>query len=146
MDEIEALSRVFSDAPRPVMFILGGTKVDDSLLVAKHVLAQGFADDVLMTGVVANIFLSVPRGYGIGIPSKSLITTLRYDSLIPKAADLITRFRDKILLPSHVAVRLDGARIEFRYQRSHQIVLFLILVLNRLQPSVIRSRHLARLY
>lgn len=111
-DEIEALSRVFSDAPRPVMFILGGTKVDDSLSVAEHVLAEGFADSVLMTGVVANIFL-VASGYNIGIPSRGLITTLGYDSLIPKAGDLLTRYTDTILLPSHVAVKKDGARVEF---------------------------------
>ena len=37
--------------------VLGGTKVDDSIDVARHVLANGIADQVIVIGVVANVFL-----------------------------------------------------------------------------------------
>ena len=39
--EVANLSRVFTGAPRPVTFVLGGTKVDDSIAVAKNVLERG---------------------------------------------------------------------------------------------------------
>ena len=42
---------------RPVCMVLGGTKVDDSIDVARHVLAHGIADQVMVIGVVANVFL-----------------------------------------------------------------------------------------
>ncbi len=110
--EIQNLSKVFTDAPLPVTFILGGTKVDDSLAVAEHVLAHGSAGNVLMIGVVANLFLEA-SGYDIGCPSHDLIATLGYEHLIPSAKQLIDTYGDKILLPSHVAVREGNDRVEY---------------------------------
>jgi len=64
------LSKVFSGAPRPVCMVLGGTKVDDSIEVARHMLAHGIADYVIVIGVVANVFL-IADGINIGKPSSS---------------------------------------------------------------------------
>ncbi len=66
--EVSTLSKVFSGAPRPVCMVLGGTKVDDSIAVARHVLENNIADNVIVIGVVANIFL-IAAGYNIGKPS-----------------------------------------------------------------------------
>ncbi len=70
--EVSTLSKVFSGAPRPVCMVLGGTKVDDSIEVAAHVLENGIADTVIVIGVVANIFY-LAAGYDIGKPSTQLI-------------------------------------------------------------------------
>lgn len=109
--EIENLSRVLQGAPHPVTFILGGTKVDDSIDVAKHVLNNGIADNVLVVGVVANIFLAA-RGYNIGKPSMDLIEQLGYIGQIEIAQDILSRFTDKIIVPEHVAIKKDGTRVE----------------------------------
>ena len=69
--EVFTLSKVFSGAPRPVCMVLGGTKVDDSIDVARHVLENGIADQVIVIGVVANVFL-IAAGYNIGKPSTQL--------------------------------------------------------------------------
>jgi len=52
--------------------VLGGTKVDDSIDVARNVLDKGIADNVIVIGVVANVFL-IAAGYNIGKPSTQLI-------------------------------------------------------------------------
>jgi phosphoglycerate kinase len=109
--EVANLSRVFTGAPRPVTFVLGGTKVDDSIAVAENVLLRGTADRVIVVGVVGNVFL-LAAGYDIGRPSARLIDDLGYRGEIERARDLLKTYRDRILMPHSVAVREDGGRAE----------------------------------
>ncbi|MDD1728702.1 MAG: phosphoglycerate kinase [Methanospirillum sp.] len=109
--EITNLSRVFEGAPRPVTFVLGGTKVDDSIDVAHHVLSNGIADRVVTIGVVANIFLAA-QGVAIGKPSADLITQLGYDNQIEIARTILDEFGEKVFVPEAVAIRKDGLRVE----------------------------------
>ncbi|MBP2146335.1 phosphoglycerate kinase [Methanofollis sp. W23] len=110
--EVSNLSRVFTGAPRPVTFVLGGTKVDDSIAVAANVLENGVADQVIVIGVVANVFLTA-AGYDIGTPSADLIAQLKYTGEVAKAKALLDRFGDRVLFPDQVAVREDGERVEY---------------------------------
>jgi phosphoglycerate kinase len=110
--EVLTLSRVFEDAPRPVSIVLGGTKVDDSIAVARHMLQYGIADSVLVTGVVANLFL-LAMGYDIGIPSTQLIHHLKYEKEIRTAKELLDLYPQRIVIPEWVAVREDGERKEY---------------------------------
>jgi phosphoglycerate kinase len=110
--EITNLSRVFSDAPRPVTFVLGGTKVDDSIAVAQNVLAHGTADRVIMVGVVGNVFL-LAAGHRIGRSSERLIEDLGYRAEIERAKKLLEVHGDRIVLPDSVAVREEGERVDY---------------------------------
>jgi len=110
--EVSTLSRVFSGAPRPVVMVLGGTKVDDSIDVARHVLANGIADQVIVIGVVANVFL-IAAGYNIGKPSTQLIAQLKYQPEIEKAKEILSLYRDRVVMPESVAVRQDNRRVEY---------------------------------
>jgi phosphoglycerate kinase len=110
--EVSTLSRVFSGAPRPVVMVLGGTKVDDSIDVARHVLANGIADQVIVIGVVANVFL-IAAGYNIGKPSTQLIAQLKYQPEIEKAKEILSLYRDRVVMPDSVAVRQDNRRVEY---------------------------------
>ena len=114
--EVSTLSRVFSGAPRPVCMVLGGTKVDDSIDVARHVLDTGIADQVIVIGVVANVFL-IAAGYNIGKPSTQLITQLKYDAEIGKAREILSRYRDRVVMPESVAVRQDNRRVEYPVEK-----------------------------
>jgi phosphoglycerate kinase len=114
--EVTALSRVFSGAPRPVCMVLGGTKVDDSIEVARHVLATGIADTVLVIGVVANVFL-VADGYNIGKPSAQLVAQLKYEPEIEKAKAILSQYRDRVIMPGSVAVRQENRRVEYPVQK-----------------------------
>ncbi len=111
--EVANLSRVFLGAPRPITFVLGGTKVDDSIAVAKNVLERGTADRVIIVGVVGNVFL-LAAGYDIGQPSIQLIDHLGYRDEVARAGELLEVYRDRISLPRSVAVREDGEREEYR--------------------------------
>jgi len=110
--EVLTLGRVFGNAPRPVCVVLGGTKVDDSIAVASHMLEHGIADTVLATGVVANIFL-LAMGYDIGGPSTQLIAQLDYEGEIGKAKNLLRQYPEQIIVPEWVAVREKGERVEY---------------------------------
>jgi phosphoglycerate kinase len=110
--EVSTLSRVFSGAPRPVCMVLGGTKVDDSIDVARHVLDKGIADQVIVIGVVANVFL-IAAGYNIGKPSTQLIAQLKYQAEIEKAKEILACYRERVVMPESVAVREHGHRVEY---------------------------------
>jgi phosphoglycerate kinase len=114
--EVSTLSKVFTGAPRPVCMVLGGTKVDDSIDVARHVLENGIADTVIVIGVVANVFL-IAAGYDIGKPSTQLIAQLKYQPEIEKAKEILSRFRDRVVMPEFVAVRQDNQRVEYAVDR-----------------------------
>jgi phosphoglycerate kinase len=110
--EVLSLSRVFSGAPGPVCVVLGGTKVDDSIAVAEHVLEKGIADQVIVIGVVANVFL-IALGCSIGKPSTQLIHQLKYEREVEKARGILAKFRDRIIVPDWVAVRENDRRAEY---------------------------------
>ncbi|MDD1671156.1 MAG: phosphoglycerate kinase, partial [Methanomicrobiales archaeon] len=110
--EVAMLSRALAATQRPVTAVLGGTKVDDSIEVMAHMLDHGIADAVIVTGVVANVFL-LARGYNIGEPSTQLIHKLEYVKEIELAREILERHGEKILIPDWVAVRKDGDRAEF---------------------------------
>jgi phosphoglycerate kinase len=114
--EVSTLSKVFSGAPRPVCMVLGGTKVDDSIDVARHVLANGIADQVIVIGVVANVFL-IAAGYDIGKPSTQLISQLKYQPEIEKAKEILSQYRDRVVMPESVAVRQENHRLEYPVDR-----------------------------
>jgi phosphoglycerate kinase len=110
--EVFTLSKVFSGAPKPVCMVLGGTKVDDSIDVARNVLDKGIADNVIVIGVVANVFL-IAAGYNIGKPSTQLIAQLKYQPEIEKAKEILARYRDRVVIPQTVAVRENNHRVEY---------------------------------
>ncbi|MDU9376105.1 Phosphoglycerate kinase [Methanocorpusculaceae archaeon Sp1] len=110
--EVKNLSRVFTSAPKPVTFVLGGTKVDDSIAVAGHVLANGTADKIAIIGVVANVFY-LAKGIDIGAPSTNLIKILGYEDEVAKAKKILDAYGDKVVLPEFVAVKENGGRREY---------------------------------
>jgi len=111
--EVRTLSKVFTDAPGPVSFVLGGTKVDDSIEVARNVLSAGIADRVLVVGVVANVFL-LADGHEIGRPAEDLLRKLGYMNEVEKAKSLLLKYRDRIVMPEFLAVREGDERVDYQ--------------------------------
>lgn len=110
--EVAMLSRIFTAAPKPVTFVLGGTKVDDSIAVLGNVLTNKIADKVVVIGVVANVFY-LAKGIDIGEPSRNLIHALGYDDEVAKAKLILDSYSDKILIPEYVAVKEHDERKEY---------------------------------
>jgi len=110
--EVATLSRVFENAPGPVCMVLGGTKVDDSLSVAEHVLPTRVADLIIVTGVVGNVFL-LAAGFRIGGGSCQIIQQLGYEKEVKRARILLESYKDRILYPTSVAIKEEGRRVEY---------------------------------
>ena len=55
----------------------------------------------------------IAAGYNIGKPSTQLITQLKYNPEIEKAKEILSRYRDRVVMPESVAVRQDNRRIEY---------------------------------
>jgi phosphoglycerate kinase len=109
--EIDSLNRGMSCSERPCVYVLGGTKVDDSIKVTNNVLERGCADRVLVTGVVANVFLAA-SGLNIGESNMNFIDKQGYLPQIEIAKKLLKRFPDNIGLPVDVALNKNDERIE----------------------------------
>lgn len=109
--EVDSLSRGLKGNHHPCIYVLGGTKVDDSIRVIQNVLSGGSADRVLVTGVVANVFLAA-SGVNIGKSNLSFIEKQGYLGEIPKAKELLAKFGDKIGIPTDVAINSNDERVE----------------------------------
>jgi len=109
--EITSLSRGGHDSDGPTIFVLGGTKVDDSLKVTEFALANNKADRVLLTGVVANVFLAA-KGVDIGKRNLEFIQSQGYYDQIEIAKKILKRFDNKIGLPIDVALDNNDERVE----------------------------------
>jgi phosphoglycerate kinase len=110
--ELKALYSAVSNVERPCVYVLGGVKVDDSIMVMENALKAGSADYILTTGLVANIFL---WGGGVEIrkPNRKFIEDRGYCDYVRKAKKLCKSYRDKIMVPQDVAVCIDDNREEF---------------------------------
>lgn len=108
--EILSLDRGL-DGEHPIVYALGGAKVDDSLRVANNVLSKGSADIVLFSGIVGNVVLAA-AGFNIGQINMDLIEKLGYASYIPPVRNMLAEYGDRIKYPEDVALNVDGKRIE----------------------------------
>ncbi|MCZ7369392.1 MAG: phosphoglycerate kinase [Candidatus Methanoperedens sp.] len=113
--EIDSLNKGLSCGERPCIYVLGGTKVDDSIKVTKNVLERGCADRVLVTGVVANVFLAA-SGVNIGPLNLSFIEKQGYNDQINIARELLSRFGENIGVPVDVALNKNEKRVEEKVQ------------------------------
>ncbi len=108
--ELTCIDRIVKKPKKPVAFVLGGTKADDSLRASKLALENGI-DYVLPGGVVGNIFLAA-KGYMIGEPNIEFIRGKKMVDQIDVARGLLNEHGDKIILPVDLALDNHGERME----------------------------------
>ncbi len=101
--ELTALEE--AHAERPVVYILGGSKLDDVLDAMAFVLRAGKADVILTTGVIGNIFM-----YADGAAVMEEEQKKKYLAGLKRAKRLM--LSRKILYPVDVAVEIGGKREE----------------------------------
>jgi len=108
--EITLLSKVHNSTKKPIVFVLGGAKVSDSLKIIEKALS-GNVDVILTGGLLGNVLLAA-KGYRIGEPSIEVIRGKKFIEQIPIAKELLDRYEDKIVLPIDVALNENGERFE----------------------------------
>lgn len=108
--EMYALETIFNNPRRPSVFILGGAKFGDVPLMIDRVLGSNTADTVIVVGLAGNAFL-MARGVDIGEASKVPLQEELTEDNFRKAQDVMSKYGQRILLPSDVAVEKDGKRV-----------------------------------
>ena len=108
--EIEILGNVES-TPAPRAYVIGGAKIPDSMTIIRHSLDQGLADEILTSGLVANVFLLAAE-YDLGDGSADVVYERGHWEQIDRAADLLESYPEKIHLPTDVAIERQGRRVE----------------------------------
>jgi len=91
--EVESLSRLLTDPPRPYVVVLGGAKVSDKLGVMKHLLPR--VDQMLVGGGMCFTLLAA-QGHSVG-------TSLVEESMVDEIRELLaSEDGTKIMLPADV--------------------------------------------
>lgn len=112
--ELAKLREALENPVRPAIAVLGGIKVDDSVIVADNMLRKGICDHVWVTGGVANLFLEL-AGIELGsINHEFLKNELgdAWDDTATMATRLLADFPECILMPSDVAANVEGNRVD----------------------------------
>jgi len=121
--EIRALSDVLRNPRKPLIFILGGAKIKDSMKIMQKAL-DGGVDKILVGGVLANVFLAA-KDYRLGEPTIEFIRGKKFVDQIDVAKQILDKYSDRIVLPLDVAINKNGERVEMtlsQLPQDYQIV------------------------
>jgi len=113
--EVSALSKVLEFKDKPRLAVLGGIKADDSLAICKNMLENNLADKVLTVGGVGQMFM-MARGVNIGKPSTEVLMkeVENYVEHLGRAASLLSKYPDRILIPVDVAINDNNKRVPMK--------------------------------
>jgi len=112
--ELAKLGQALDDPQRPCIAVLGGIKVDDSVIVADNMLRGQICDHIWVTGGVANLFLYL-SGIDLGELNVNFLKKElgdSWDETIVTASKLLVDFPECIIMPSDVALHIAGNRVD----------------------------------
>jgi phosphoglycerate kinase len=115
--ELAALEAITESPQRPCVFVIGGAKIEDKVPVAKSALERGYADKILVGGMVAKVFL---KGAGLELGREDEKVVSKKAALVEMAKELVGKWGDRIAMPRDVAVKADGGRFEVPVQRMRE--------------------------
>jgi phosphoglycerate kinase len=104
--EVKKLDEIMNVTKAPHVLVLGGKKVEDRLEAIRLLIKNGRADNVLLTGLIGNVFL---RAQG---RIRSSLGIKREDEIVAKAHALIGEHPDVFSTPVDVAIEQNGNRVE----------------------------------
>lgn len=104
-EEIKGLE-IVSNPDKPFCVIMGGAKVEDKLDIIKGILPK--CDYLLVGGGIANSFLNV--NYNVGL-------SLKDDSQKEELKELLSLYKDKIILPIDYKVLNNGEVKQRKYDK-----------------------------
>ena len=104
--EVRKLDEILTVTKGPHVVVLGGSKVVDRLEAIKELIISGRADQVLLTGVIANVFMRAQGRVKFPLGIK------REEEIVAKAHSLIGEHPDVFSVPVDIAVDRNGKRVE----------------------------------
>ena len=108
-EELFALSKL-KDPQRPLAFLFGGAKPDDSLGILESWLSEGKVDFALASGVLGELFV-LAQGRELGKTTEYLQRTNAIAQLA-HVREIYEKYKDKLLIPIDFAVDENGKRKE----------------------------------
>lgn len=104
--EVRKLEEILTVAKAPHVIVLGGSKVADRLEAIKMLIKRGRADQILLTGLIGNVFMRAQARikYPLGIKGE--------EEAVAKAHALMGEYPDVFFTPVDVAIDNDGQRVE----------------------------------
>ena len=109
MQELSALQAITDNPARPCIYMLGGSRAGDAFGMIEQVLKDGSADQLLLSGLVGQIFM-MADGIDIGESSAGFIRHKGFEQYLAPAKEFLDSYRGKISYASDVAVEVDGQR------------------------------------
>ena len=117
-NELEKLSRAMDNPARPCLAVMGGIKVDDSINVADNMLRKGIADELWVTGGVANLLVEI-SGIDIGKGNHDFLVRelgKKWNETVECAKGILNDFSNEIHLPVDLAANVEGNRIDLNLE------------------------------
>lgn len=104
--EVRKLDEIITVAKAPHVIVLGGSKITDRLEAIKMLIKRGRADQILLTGLIGNVFMRAQARikYSLGIKGE--------EEAVAKAHALMGEYPDVFFTPVDVAINKDGQRLE----------------------------------
>jgi len=109
--ELKSLSKALEKPEHPCIYVMGGSKAEDSLEISRYVLNNQIADYVLVGGVTAQLFLAA-KNVNLGKTTMNYLTQKELTQYIPGIKALIEQHPQNIKMPSDVAANIYGDRCE----------------------------------
>ena len=104
--EVSKLDEIMTVAKGPHVVVLGGSKVADRLEAIKTLIQSGRADQILLTGLIANVFMRAQGRIRFPLDIK------REEEVVSKAHSLIGEYPDVFSTPVDIAIDKDNKRVE----------------------------------
>jgi len=111
--EIKALNKIRSVENRPIVYILGGSKVKEGIEIAEYALSNDRADQIVTGGLVAQLFL-IAKGLDIGSVNNRTLADKGLLEIVPKAKSILEKYNGKIFIPFDFAVNASNRRKEIQ--------------------------------
>ena len=107
--ELEALNKL-TNPQKPMVFVFGGAKPDDSIVIMQQWLSEGKVDYALTCGVLGELFI-LASGHELG-KTLDFFKENKILDYLPTAKEMLVKYNGKIQFPPDVAVISGGKRKE----------------------------------
>lgn len=105
--ELSVVKKLVTNPDRPMIAILGGSKIKDKVPAISALLRRGMADKVLVAGLVGEAFLKAS-----GFRFEKTVESMLNRSVVMEAKRILRKYGDKVVLPVDVAWKENGERVE----------------------------------
>jgi len=112
--ELKAIGGVLSRPKHPLVFVVGGVKVEDRIPAIQSLLDRGVVDNILVGGLVGEIFLKA-KGYKLGKATDEKIEN--YKDQVEEAKKILSKYSKRIVTPTDVAIRSGKKRRDISVSR-----------------------------